>query len=398
MAIKVGFVDLSRPLEPIYVDGRYERFWVVVNWGYRPLELVHIQNHPPHRFDPQHLKLELLKEVGYRLWELSVSGQLDDLQGSHEILPPISVVVCTRDRVVTLDRCLDALQKVDYPDFEVLVVDNASRTGDVAQVVAKHNFRYVRENRPGLNWARNRGILEAKHDLIAYIDDDAYATPGWLRGISRGFADEKVMAVTGMVLPAELETPAQNEFEFYGGMNKGFESFEVEWANLDGPNRFWASGWGVGANMAFRRQVFEQVGMFDPALDVGTATRGGGDIEFFFRVVAGGCRLRYEPAAMVQHVHRRFEDSLLRQIKDNGQAFPAYLITIARKHPRLRRSILWFGGRSWAGAWLLKRFVSRDATERLWARTEIKGSLSSISAYRQAQKKTKQLAKETVRG
>jgi glycosyltransferase involved in cell wall biosynthesis len=71
---------------------------------------------------------------------------------------------------------------LDYPEYEVVVVDNASRDPAVAEVVAQSGCRYVREDGPGLNWARNRGIEEANHDLIAFIDDDALAASGWLRG------------------------------------------------------------------------------------------------------------------------------------------------------------------------------------------------------------------------
>ena len=397
MAIKVGFVDLSRPLPPIYVDGRYERLLAVITWGYRPITLAQVQNQPPYLIEPKRLRKELLDRAGYRLWELSVSGQLDDLRGSQQELPPVSVVVCTRDRVVTLERCLGALQKLDYPNFEVVVVDNASRTENVGQVVYKYGFRYVREDRPGLDWARNRGAAEANYDIVAYIDDDAYATAGWLRGIAHGFSDDRVMAVTGMVLPAELETPAQNDFEIYGGMNKGFESFEIEWTNLRGPGRFWASRWGVGANMAFRRRVFAQIGMFDPALDVGTATRGAGDLEFFFRVVSSGFVLRYEPAAMVLHVHRRAEQALLQQIRDNGHSFPAYLLTAARRRPDLRRDILWFMARWWQWPWLFRRLLSKDAKVRRWARAEMKGSISALPAYFQARKQAHVLFAEDPR-
>lgn len=386
MPAKVNFVDLSQPLQPLYVDARYERLFMVVSWGYRPIAFVQLPNRPPHLFEPQRLKSELLSIVGWRLWELNLGEPLDDLRHSQPELPPISVVVCTRDRAVTLARCLNALEQVDYPLFEVVVVDNASVTGDTARAVSKYNARYVREERPGLDWARNRGIKESIYNLIAFIDDDAYATPGWLRGVAHAFANTDVMAVTGMVLPAELETQAQIDFEAYGGMSKGLEPFTIEWTNLEGPGRFWASSWGIGANMAFRRQVFDEVGLFNPGLDVGTATRGGGDLEFLFRVVAEGFTLRYEPAALVRHVHRRVESGLLEQIQDNGQAFPAFLLAAAQRYPFLRRDILWFATRWWLGPWLLKRMFSRDATTRRWARAELRGSFRALPGYARARR------------
>jgi GT2 family glycosyltransferase len=251
----------------------------------------------------------------------------------------------------------------------------------------------VREDRPGLDWARNRGAREAKYDLIAYIDDDALATPGWLRGIARGFEDPKVMIVTGMVLPAEIETPAQNDFEGYGGMSKGFVSYTVQRDQLNQQGQFWASSWGVGANMAFRRTLFEVIGYFDIALDVGTPTNGAGDIEFFYRAVAAGYTLRYEPAATVRHIHRRDDATLMRQIYNNGRSFAAYLFTIARNEPAKRKKILKFGLRWWLWEWLLRRlinsFIKRDRWTFRFAWIELKGCFSALGAYRAAQKLAK---------
>src|SRR5574341_2112739 len=117
--------------------------------------------------------------------------------------PPISIVVCSRDRAEWLQRCLASLTKLEYERFEVVVVDNASRDDATARVVAATPFRYVREERPGLDWARNRGARETRHDIIAYLDDDARADPGWLRSLAAAFADPNVSAVTGLVRPAE---------------------------------------------------------------------------------------------------------------------------------------------------------------------------------------------------
>jgi hypothetical protein len=84
------------------------------------------------------------------------------------------------------------------------------------------------------------------------------------------------MAVTGLVLPAELESPAQVAFERYGGMGKGFVPKTTRRAALADRSLLWASQWGVGTNMAFRRALFAEIGGFDPALDVGTPAGGGG--------------------------------------------------------------------------------------------------------------------------
>jgi glycosyltransferase involved in cell wall biosynthesis len=341
-------------------------------------------------FSVEQLQTEILQTFGWQVWEQAVSGTLYRLERTEPALPPISVVVCTRDRPRSLERCLASLTQLDYPSYEVVVVDNCSKDPAVAEIIARSGFRYVRENRPGLDWARNRGFKEARHDIIAYIDDDALAGPGWLQGIARGFADPEVMALTGMVLPAEIETQAQNDFESYGGMSKGFNGFVVRREQLDSQARFWASNWGVGANMAFRRSILEGLGGFDIALDVGTPTSGAGDIEFFYRVVAAGHVLRYEPAAMVRHVHRRDSESLRRQIYNNGRSFAAYLLTIADKEPYRRLEVLWFAIRWWIWPWLIQRLIRSIARRDKWtlrfALIELWGSLSAVQVYHQAQK------------
>jgi glycosyltransferase involved in cell wall biosynthesis len=367
MFIKFAEIDLTKPLQPIYVDMRYSRLFIVVCWGYLPLGMLHFQCQSASRtFSIEQIQSEILQAFGWQIWEQAVAGTLYKLNKStDQSLPPISIAVCTRDRPLSLERCLGALAQLDYPTYEVVVVDNCSRDKAVSQVVSRSGFCYVYENKPGLDWARNRGILETKYDIIAYIDDDALATPGWLRGVAYGFEDTEVMAVTGMVLPAEIETQAQNDFEVYGGMNKGFSGYTIRYNELNNRTRFWASNWGVGTNMAFRRTLFNAVGKFDVALDIGTPTNGAGDIEFFYRTVSSGYTLRYEPAAMVHHVHRRDNKALKKQIYNNGRSFAAYMLTIARNQPHKRAAILRFALRWWIWEWLFKRliksFIKRDS-------------------------------------
>jgi glycosyltransferase involved in cell wall biosynthesis len=395
--IKWTEIDLTRPLQPIYVDARYSWLFALVCWGHLPLGMLRLPCHAAARtFSVAQLQSEIPQAVGWQLWEHAVAGTLNKLnENAGQPLPPISVVVCTRDRPLSLGRCLEALAQLDYPTYEVVVVDNCSRDATVAQVVERNGFRYAREDTPGLDWTRNRGIKEAKYDIIAFIDDDALAAPGWLRGVAQGFEDPEIMAVTGMVLPAEVETRAQNDFERYGGMSKGFTGKTIRHDELSNRELFWASNWGVGANMAFRRNLFEAIGDFDVALDVGTPTNGAGDIEFFFRTVAAGYALRYEPAAMIRHVHRRDDASLQRQVYNNGRGFAAYLLTVARNRPQRRTAVLRFALRRWVWGWLLRRLISsliqRDRWTFRFALTELWGCCSAPWAYWKSQKLALQL-------
>src|SRR5262249_29906872 len=147
----------------------------------------------------------------------------------------------------------------------------------------------------------------------------------------------------------------------------------------------WASGFGVGANMAFRREVFANVGLFDVALDVGTPSGGGGDVEMFHRLVARGFTLVYEPAALVWHTHPGGLPALRRQLYDNGRSLVAYLMTCARNRTVSRRVILRFAIRSWLGGWILPRLARPGRLPRRLVAAELAGALRGPWAYRAAQ-------------
>ncbi len=279
------------------------------------------------------------------------------------VQPRVSVVVCTRDRSHALRRCLRALTKLDYREYEVVVVDNASVGAETAEVVAATPFRYVREDRPGLDWARNRGIAESRSEIIAYVDDDAVVDPNWLVAIVAAFEDPAVDAVTGLVLAAELTWPAQHVFEQYGGMGKGMNRRDLDGSRMTAAERVAAHYAGVGANMAFRRQTFDRVGSFDTALDVGTPSNGAGDLDIFHRVLVAGLTIRYEPAAFVWHYHRRESRHLRKQLYNNGRAFGVYLLKILRTRTVPRSCVLRYALVDWLGGWLVARLL-KTATKR----------------------------------
>ena len=95
---------------------------------------------------------------------------------------------------------------------------------------------------------------------------------------------------------------------------------------------------GVGTNMAFRRETLAALGGFDPRLDVGTATRGGGDLDMLYRTMLAGWTVVYEPDAVVRHLHRRDWKGLVGQMSDNGTAFAALLAKYESEVPELART------------------------------------------------------------
>lgn len=255
----------------------------------------------------------------------------------ESVPPQLSVLVCTRERPEDLRRCLQALERCQPQPFEIIVVDNAPVSGRTKQVVEEFsNVRYSCEPRPGLDWARNRGILDARGEVVAFIDDDVVADVGWAGAVQQAFTRQpSVGAITGLLAPYELETVSQAHFEQHGGWGRGFVP---QWQHYpSGTGIPWpVLGTGVlgsGANMAFRRALFDRIGLFLPELDAGTPTEGGGDLEILYRTLKHGYPIAYEPRALAWHRHRRDPEQLADQIGSWGVATFAMLESVRRHYP-----------------------------------------------------------------
>ena len=252
--------------------------------------------------------------------------------------PFVSVIVSTHDRPEQLSMCLPPLLSQHYPHYEVIIVDNAPSTSATADLVRQIygdivKLRYIREDCPGLSRGLNRGITAARGEILAFTDDDVVVDSYWLLELVKAFSiADDVTCVTGLVLPLELETPAQILFEEYGGFSKGF--IRRVYDMLDNHPKeplypYTVGRFGTGASMAFRSAFLRSVGGFDPALQCGM------DIAAFFQVVRWGYKLVYEPAALVYHLHRRDYADLRKQIYNYGVALTAYLTKSILEQPRL---------------------------------------------------------------
>lgn len=396
MAIKVMEIEFTEEINPIRQLEEYEGVRILVRYRGRPRGWAYVSNNPwEQTISADRVRQTIVDQLGKELVRSTLREQFGAVPEAvaDRHLPPISVVICTRDRTDLLKGALEALLALDYPDREIIVIDNAPANTSTAELVARLPVRYVKEERPGLDWARNRGIAEARHEIIAFTDDDVRPDRGWLRGIAAGFADPEIMAVSGLVAAAELETVAQQQFELiYGGMLQYLDSRKFNGSELSVQELLWGSKYGVGANMAFRRQVFEAAGNFDVALDVGTATRGGGDIEMFHRILAKGYATFYEPRALVWHLHRRSDKALSKQLQDNGRGFGAFLLTCDRNRTVPRLEILKFAMFNWFGWWLVRRLRNPGLLPRQLVVSELLGALDSPFAYRKAQLQAQRLA------
>jgi glycosyltransferase involved in cell wall biosynthesis len=247
------------------------------------------------------------------------------LQPRNATYAPISVIVCTRDRPEDLGKCLEALLEVDYPEYEIVVVDSASRTSasrDIVEALAGVPIRYLRIDQRGLARARNAGVALARHELLAFTDDDVVVDKRWLSWINDGFSQAAdVSCVTGLVASGQLESDAQHYFDR-----------RVTWASNVSPSVFRLSHppagiplfpfqfgvYGTGANFALRRAELGALGGFDNALGAGSATGAGEDTDIFIRLILSGHAIFYQPNAVVWHKHRLESSALANQLESYG--------------------------------------------------------------------------------
>ena len=332
--IAVRSVDTARPLTPIEGLARYSRVRVFVSRGATLVGSADIWNRGAPTISVLRLKDEIARQLAPALYRLDLERRL--LEGAPAAtVPPattVSIIVPTCDREVELRRCLASLvrQRTRH-SLDIIVVDNRPACG-AAQVAVREfpSVRLLVEERPGLSYARNLGISRASGSVIVTTDDDVQAPDDWIEKLLEPFARPDVMAVTGHVLPTELETQAQCRFEAYGGLGKGFAAFEADPAWFNGRQTA-VPTWTLGAtaNAAFRASIFSnhRIGPMDEALGAGMPTGCSEDTYLFYRILEAGGTIVYHPSAYVWHRHRRSMKSLRSQIYAYSKGHVAYHLT-----------------------------------------------------------------------
>lgn len=218
-------------------------------------------------------------------------------------MPAISVVICTYNRDRFLTPAFESLLKQDFKDFEVILVDNNSpdQTANITKsfMASYPGFplRYVLETKQGHSHARNRGIHEAKADIISFIDDDVILESDFLKELKAYFdSNPSIHAAGGRILPL-----------FEAGRPKWLSKWlEPLFACVDlGPSNtaFKGRAYPFGANMAFRADVFKQIGLFNPELGrKGVSLVGADEKDVFLRLKTRGEKIGYMHQVVLHHV------------------------------------------------------------------------------------------------
>jgi GT2 family glycosyltransferase len=251
--------------------------------------------------------------------------------------PPVSVIVCTYNGAATLGECLDGVLALDYPEVQVIVVDDGS-TDDSADIARRRGASVISTPNCGLSAARNTGLYAAYGEIVAYLDDDASPEPNWLTYLVHAFHTTDHVAVGGPNIPPEDETGVASCVANAPGGPVQVLLSDTEAEHIP------------GCNMAFRRQALLSIGGFDSRFHT-----AGDDVDICWRLREQGLTLGFHPAAMVWHRRR----SSIRRFWRQQRGYGAAEALLERKWPEKYNApghSMWSGRLYGRGtAWLARR-------------------------------------------
>jgi len=294
--------------------------------------------------------------------------------------PPVSIIIPSHNRAQQLERCLRSLYALDYPatSLEILIVDDASTDETHAMLQRLINGEACdrdiqvlhHRTQQGVALSRNTGAAAARYELLAYIDSDCVASPGWLRELVPTFQDENVAAVGGIIRAYERESMLGRYEDVRSSLFMGLRPQEV---SSTGPLQYLPT-----ANFLVRREHWQQLGGFAPLTF-------GEDVDFCRRLLAlntlnsQNTQIRYLPQGIVYHDYRTRLPAFL-QIRASYASAEAALL---QRHPEERRVLLLppeqatFAGLVVGGLW---KYIS-DLHPRVPARGPAEGWLFFLTAF-----------------
>jgi GT2 family glycosyltransferase len=321
MATRLLDLELSNGGSLPDVPLRYSRIRLLVQFHGIPLGFVDVENGRG-ALDPSELSATALRYLERQAWAASLARHLTVADGQGGERAPVTVVVAGTGAGRRLERCLTAISAQRHAADEVLVIDTTGLDGEAFAVSRRAGARLVEVDRRGHAAAWNRGLREARTPIVAFTDDRCLPDSGWLGSVLAGFSPG-IDAVTGLVVPAELETRAQEVFEDgFAGLCMGFEP--VLHSSHTGGIPYRPRYYGVGCNMAFRREALERLGGFDPAVEARGGALGA-EADVLQRLIESGASVAYRPGAIVRRTHARANRALRRELHADARAEAAAL-------------------------------------------------------------------------
>ena len=204
----------------------------------------------------------------------------------------ISVLICTRDRPQDIVWCLPAALACDYPDYEVVLVDQSDGK-ETAEIAARHRkshakFVYIPTETRGHDLALNLGVRACSGEIIACTDDDCEMQPGWVAQVAKIYQDDPTLDIVfGQVhVPSDLPSPDLAVPSLYFKQRRELARGQI---------------FGMGANMTFRRDLFDRINGFDDILGPGAPLACSGDFDFLYRAQLLGAKAVADPSLMLVH-------------------------------------------------------------------------------------------------
>lgn len=234
--------------------------------------------------------------------------------------PFVSVVVPTFNREKLLKNLLDSLHNQSYPvdKLEIIIVDDGSKDGtrqmaEEYQKGSNRNLKYFFQQNKGPAAARNTGIRNSRGSFIVFIDDDCVASSNWLEEMIGGFDDFNVAGVGGRIKTIATKSIISEYCSYIGVMEKPImQADTVKYL--------------VGANSSFRKEHLNAAGWFNEAIPL-----GGEDLDISFRLEQAGYKLKFNPEAVIYHLHRQTLKELLATFFKYGKGSAIFYLQGSKK-------------------------------------------------------------------
>ncbi len=222
--------------------------------------------------------------------------------------PFISIIIAIFNAQQTLAKCLSSIEKLDYPNFEIIAVDDGSTDSSAEICQTFPSVRFISQDNSGPSAARNRGVSLAKGNIIAFTDADCIVDPDWLNELVNGFHSDQVAGVGGNQL-----SPA-DESAFGRLVQDGFHLLGFATSYAQTPTRTTAVSHNPSCNASYQKQIFDEHGGFDESLWPGE------DLDLDTRLLNSGKILVRQPRAIVRHYRPATSTQLARMMSRYGRS------------------------------------------------------------------------------